>query len=295
VGILVLVIILFLGAIGLGVYARSSSGNWAYGLGAAACAGLALVILLFASINTVGPSDTGIVTAFGHVQGSDLGPGIHLLPPWDTVTIWDDSIQADNFTGKNCLTVRIDNQQTACAVGEVLWQDNRGNADSQFRNYRTFARVTNALVDVTLQREMNDVFETFDPVSEASSTAKPGSALDPEVSQLGAQVQAQMQAFLSGQITIRLVSVSRLIYNPQVEAALAKVTTAKANTNVALQNEQTAIAQRAADRELQLNLTPLVVAQNCINVTQTLSQEGNTLPIGWSCTGGAGVSILATK
>lgn len=245
---------------------------------------------------TVNPSDTAITTAFGKTQGPDQGPGVHLKAPWMKVTIWDNSVLSETFDGKDCLVLRIMNQQTACAPVTVFWKDDPANADKQFRQFRTFARVRHFYMSrIVVGKYFNNVFETFDPVSEARSGAKIGSKDNPTVSQLAATVEKQMQAAYAGQITVKSITVGQPDYDPQVQAALNKVTTAQAATNVALQAEKTAEAIHSANLKIASGLTPLVVQQNCITITQVLAQEGNPPAQGWNCFGGSPLALSSGK
>jgi regulator of protease activity HflC (stomatin/prohibitin superfamily) len=251
-----------------------------------------LSILFGQMWTTVGTSEVGITTSFGHVDG-DLTPGVHLVAPWKDVTIWDDSVQQSSFTGKNCLEIRIAGQQSACLDVNVFWKVKPSGADSQFREYRTFSRMGNAYFSrAVITQYYNNVFETFNPVNLVSET-NAGQRGGVTVSTLTDQVRTSMRAAYAGVADILSLSSGQIAYDPQVESALSAVVKAKANTNVAAQNEQTAQDQRIADQAEQNDLTGPVVEQNCINVTQQMEQAGDTLPQGWSCTSGSGVSILA--
>jgi regulator of protease activity HflC (stomatin/prohibitin superfamily) len=264
---------------------------WLPRLGGAAGLVLGLIILGFTLVATVGPSDVGIKTSFGHVDG-DIGPGIHLVAPWQTVTIWDDSIQQTQFTGKNCLQIRIAGQQSACLDVNIFWKDNPAGSDNQFRSYRTFSRVANAYTSRSvITRFFNNVFERFNPVAEVAAGTTSGTT----VSSLAEQVLANTRHSYAGTIYIQTLSAGQIKYDSQVESALSSVIKAKANTAVALQNEQTAKDQRVANQDEQTALTPQVVQQNCLNMTQTQLQAGNMLPQGWNCMGASSVGVLAGK
>lgn len=255
------------------------------------------MIFTLSSFTQIGPSDVGIVTAFGHTVGDDLGPGIHFVPMWQGVTVWDDSVQHTQFDGNNCLQIRIAGQQAACLDVNIYWRATPAASDQQFRLYRTFGRMENAYFSQgVLVKYFNNVFEKFDPVSLASATAQ-GKKGGATVSGLTAQVEHNMRVAYQGTAYIVSLSTGSPKFSNEVETALGRVVTSKANYNVALQNKLTAQAQAAAAKSLAQNnsLTPAVVEQNCLNITQTIIQGNGSLPPAWTCTpGGSGVIVNGT-
>jgi regulator of protease activity HflC (stomatin/prohibitin superfamily) len=253
--------------------------------------GLALLVLtlLVTSLTAVGPSDTGIVTAFGHTQGGDLRPGMHLVAPWDAVTTWDGSVQSDSYAGSGCLTIRIAGSQSACLDVKVQWKDNPAAADAQFKAYRTFSRMADGTMSrIAIEGFFNNVFEAFDPVREASLTAA-GETSGSTVTSLTRQVTTQMQAAYRGEITIVSLASGNIRYDSQVETALSSVVTAKAKTNVAVQGEQTAEAQKAAANDLAgARLTPAVLYQTCLNDTLEMTSPSEA----WNCGSVPSLSLL---
>lgn len=266
------------------------------GTRAAGAAAILLGVICFflSTTTTVGPSDVGIETAFGHVNG-DLTPGIHLVAPWENVTVWDDSVQQAQFANtrgsSGCLQIRIAGQQSACLDVNIFWRDNPAGSDAQFREYRTFPRVSDAYMSrAVVTKFFNAVYERFDPVAEVAAGTTGGST----VSDLAATVLADMRDSYAGTIFIQSLSAGQIQYDPQVESALSSEIKAKANTAVAVQNEQTAVDQAKANADYKTNLTGTVVEQNCINMTQQQLQAGNTLPPGWNCAG-TGAGVLAGR
>jgi hypothetical protein len=261
--------------------------------GGAAAVLLGIICFFLATTTTVGPSDVGIETAFGHVDG-DLTPGIHLVAPWESVTVWDDSVQQTQFDSakgsSGCLRIRIAGQQSACLDVNIFWRDNPAGSDAQFREYRTFPRVAGAFMSrAVVTRYFNSVFEKFDPVQQVASGTTSGTT----VSTLAAQVLTDMRTAYAGTIFIQSLSAGQIQYDSYVESALSSVIKAKANTAVAQQNEQTAHDQATANAELEKKLNAAVIEQDCLNMTQQQLQAGNTLPQGWNCTGSSAVGILA--
>jgi regulator of protease activity HflC (stomatin/prohibitin superfamily) len=243
----------------------------------------------FASYSPVGTSDTGIVTAFGHTEG-DLQPGIHWLPPWKNVTIWDHSVQRLPFEGKDCLQIRIAQQQSACLDVIVFMRTDPAAADAQFQKYKTFPRVQAALFSRgVITSFYNDVFEHYNPVLLASQQTG-----GTTIAGLTRQVLSNMRTAYTNQAFIVSLNSGQIRYDNQVESALQSVVKATANVNVQKQAAIAALSQHLAAQRLASGgtLTPAVVEQNCINATSNIIQSGGSLPPAWTCTGsGAGVLV----
>lgn len=262
------------------------------------------ISLILSSLVTIGPSDVGIVTAFGHTVGSDLGPGIHPKAPWETVTTWDDSVQRTAFEGgssKNvaagCLDIRIAGQQSACLDVIVFWKDKASASDTQFREFRTFGRVSAAYFSRgVVTKFYNSVFEKYDPIALAGLG---NTSTGTQISALTKVVLSNMQAAYANIADVVSLNSGQIQFTSTVENALNREVAAKTNANVALLNKQASVYQAQAAANLQRggNLSPLVVEQNCINATQTIIQGGNSLPPNWSCLPGSsgGVIVNGTR
>jgi hypothetical protein len=267
----------------------------------AVVAGIALIlgiVVLGASMySPVGTSDTGIVTSFGHTDG-DLPPGIHWTSPWKNVTIWDHSVQRIPFEGKNCLEIRIAQQQSACLDVTAFVRTDPAAADSQFQKYKTFLRVKAALFSRAIITSFyNDVFERYNPVLLASQSAA-GQTGGTTIANLNRQVLSNMRTAYANEAFVTQLNAGQIRYDPQIEAQLQKVVGATAGVNVAKENALAAGYQHDAAVKLATGntLTPAVVEQNCINVTQSIIQAGGSLPPSWNCTGGgSGVIVNGTK
>jgi regulator of protease activity HflC (stomatin/prohibitin superfamily) len=286
-------IIILFGLFGLVVIGGLASiplgAGWRGGAVAGGALVLGVIIWLFVAITPVGPSDVGIVTFGGHTVGKDLGPGYHYVSPWDNVTIWDDSVQPANFSGKGCLQIRVAGSQSACLNVRIQWRDNPRGSDAQYKKYRgSFSRLTNTYMQrLVIEGLFNNVFEKYDPVANAQQTAsgKGGTT----VTSLTAQVASNIRSADKGEISIISVSSGNILYDAQVEQALNSLTEAAAKTNVAAQNEKTAEDQKiAADTLASAHLTPAVLFQECLNDTLELT---NPSPA-WNCTSEQNLSLL---
>lgn len=274
--------------------------HWPFLVGGIGFCLLALMSFGLASYTQVGASDEFVVTSFGHIDGV-IGPGIHWTKPWQDTTPWDHSVQQLSFEGnpgKNgggCLQIRIALQQPACADVIVFVKDEPGAAAQQFRNYRTFQRLMSAyFARGIIARYYNNVFEKFDPVHITSLSAQ-GKTGGATVTSLTTQVLASLRTAYNGTFDVTSLNTGPVHYSGAVENGLSRVVVAKANEEASVINKATAANVAAANKTLQSNgqLSPTVVEQNCLTITQTQAQDGYRWQPGWSCTpGGSSTGVL---
>ena len=305
-GAIVFLVVLLLIAVG-GIAGGLLMGQRVAVLIGGCAAAFAVLFLVGTGAKSIGPSDVGIVTFGGHTVGGDRAPGWTFIWPGQTMTVWDASVKYASFEGppstnghSGCLQVRIANQQQACLDVTIWYKLNRSNADSQFVQYRTLARMQQAYFSRTaVVPFFNNVFERFDPVTLASFATRPSTSGGQDVSALTRQVADDIRRVYGRAAYIQRVSVSSPQYSHTVESALETVVKAQASNNVALINERTAVATAAAAKTLAQsgNLTSNYLTHECLQMTETLAQSGN--PIGsqtWTCNlfgapGNAGVLV----
>lgn len=151
--------------------------------GAAVALVVTLIVMAVASYSPVGTQNIGVVTSFGRPDG-ELSNGVHWLAPWKSVTEIDGAIQTQTYEGtKRCVTVRIGEQQTACADVVLRWRIEPSAADELFRNYHgggsVITDVSNSLVHPDFVSALNAALDTYNPV--AATAAVPGSAANPHL------------------------------------------------------------------------------------------------------------------
>lgn len=255
------------------------------------------LLVLFSSFATVGTQNVGIETSFGKPVG-DISNGFHLTAPWVNVTEMNNAVQTDIYEGKGCITVRIAEQQTACAQVRIRWQMRQSAADQMFRQYQTPDNVRTRLVASELYTAMNDQFDGYNPVaSVAAGAPRLGSAANPTVPEVAKLVTAQMRQDIGGQINVYKVLVPNIAYDATVQDQLNKILAQKAKTAVALEAEQTAADQARAAQNLAKGaaLTPGVLQQNCYNIVAEAMAVRYPLPASWSCGSPSNVSVLAGR
>lgn len=268
--------------------------------GAAVTAILTLLFLGFSTVRTVPVHSVGVKTAFGKIEGA-LRPGWHWFnAPWTKVNILDETIQTTTFygTGKNgtCMPVRIGGQQLACLNITIKWQIEDPAAPGLFNQYDNNGTtvqksITKNLVINDLRTTANNVFGDYNPIEDATLTAvKGGSVTAPsQFSTFGPTILNDMRGDLRNQISITSINLSNAYYNSATESRLAGVANQFAATAQASQQIITDQKLAAANDALTKSLTPLIVQNNCVTITDDLIKAGNKMNVGWNCFGGSAV------
>jgi len=258
--------------------------------GGAAAVVVGLLVLIFSMINSVPVHSVGVVTAFGKING-DIRPGIHMLAPWDNVTVMDETIQTTQFYGQpsqhgNCMQVRLGGQQLACLNITIKWQVMDSGAPTLFNDYdnkgtNVMDSVKNNLVVTDLKQVANSVFGDYNPIADATQAATTGNKS--QFSTFGPTIQQQMQQDMSGQVRVLAVILSNPYYNGTTEARLASIQNQIADTAIAQQEIKTNQALAQANAALARSLTPTLVFQNCVTGTLDVVKNGGHMDDGWSC------------
>lgn len=258
--------------------------------------GITVLLVIASSWTVVSTQDIGIITSFGRPSGH-LSAGLHFIAPWDSVTEMDEAVQITDYSGGGCLTVRIADQQTACANVTIRWRIQPSAADELFRNYRnSTAGVQDGLVGPELQNTANTVFGAYDPVSLLASTIPLGHPGNPTVPQLGQQVEQDLATRIGSDVDIVSLFIPNIIYDQTVQGRLNAVLTQSADTLVADQAEQTASAQAAANKILagSVDNDPDVLVSKCLDLLSQMLKQDMTPPAGFSCwPGGSGTGVIA--
>jgi regulator of protease activity HflC (stomatin/prohibitin superfamily) len=260
------------------------------GVGAVA---FSLLLVLLSCARTVGTQDVGVVTQFGALNG-DLSNGLHFVAPWDKVTPMDAAIQTNNHTGKECMNVRIANQQTACVDVTIRWRIVPGQADPLYKNYHSFTNVTDSLVTRELASAVNNQLTTYNPLNSITlGTIPAGGAKNPSLTTVAGLVDKQMKGEIGSQIEVLKVIIPIITFDPETQSRINQLQQQIALTRIAEQEVVTNQAQSEANNVLARSVdtnTNVLVAQ-CLNILSTMVKNGQRVPVGFSCwPGGSGVS-----
>lgn len=254
--------------------------------------GLFLLLFVLNSFVQVGTKDVGIVTTFGRTSGH-LSNGLHLKFPWQNVTSMDAAIQTDSYTTKDCLDVRIANQQTACVDVSIRWRIEPGYADSLFQNYRTFDNVRDSLVTRELKVALNQQLATYNPLNAIpTSTVVNGTGnypnATPTLNAVGAAVTKQMQHEISDQgIDVLNALVPLITFDKSTQGRLNQLQQQEAQTRVAQAQLATNTAQALANQAIAASVqqNPAVLTAKCLDIMSELVKNGDKPPVGMCALG----------
>jgi regulator of protease activity HflC (stomatin/prohibitin superfamily) len=256
--------------------------------------GLAIVAATVISI--VPTRNIAVTTAFGKTTDT-LDNGFHLTFPWESVTVYDATVQPMIMSGTDpespTLWVRIANGAMAQMEVSVDWQvDPRADIQQLHLDWRSFDNLAARVIRPRLHDSLNKVFETHDPLISFREAGGQPTAM----SALEVKVKEELQAHVPAGIIIRRLAIPLPIYPPAVQEALNKMQQELANTQIALQQKLTAEAQKAAIEILaSAKMTPEAFLQYCLVVTERLAQQHIKISEAWTCTSGGLPITVAAK
>jgi regulator of protease activity HflC (stomatin/prohibitin superfamily) len=263
---------------------------------------LAALGFLLSGVNSVGPSDVGVMSSYGKMTG-DLNPGFHWEPPWVTVTNWDDSTWTVSYgrstnqsAPDHCLMVRIGGGQSACLTLTFAYKVRPSASDALYRAYRgSQSRMADLLVQRTLDSDLNSRLENYSPIealAKGGAKATAAAALSP----YAREIESDLQHLIGNDVVIQphALVIPYVAFDSQTQARLNRFQASIADTFIAQQNEKTAVAQAAAARTLhsQISNDPNVVAYYCMsNIAEQMVKQGMN-PSGFQCWPGGGGSTV---
>lgn len=273
--------------------------------GARAVAGMLLVlgllIVAWDSFTVIPARNVGIVNNFGNA-GQALDNGFHVVPPWSSVETIDATVQNINLASdsKNCITVRLANQTTACVDVTVQWNiDQHANANELWQRYRgnnddVVHNVGSNVVERELRRSLNVVFESYNPLAVLS-----GAAPTIKTDDLATKALAEVRAHVDTGIIIDTVRIPLVHFDDVTQAKLNGYAQALADTQIATQQKLTAEQQKLANDALaasQSTRDPGVLYQNCLNLVKDLAAKSQlqNLPPTFNC-GDPKTQVIVSK
>ena len=259
--------------------------RWAKRLSWAGMA-VGLILIALTVVVQVPVRNVGAVDAFGRPTGT-VSNGPHVTWPWETVTIYDATVQTlvmegDGKDEKPRQNVRIMNGTATAGMDVVVeWRiDPTVDIQTLHKDWRNFESLEARVVKPRLATSLNAVFETYDPlIAQREKGATPIS-----LGTMEPKLKAELQAALPKEILVRNVMIAFVQYPANVQKALDDMQVELANTQVALQQQLTAQAQKAAIETLaSAKMTPEAFAQQCLIVTERLAQQGKPISAAWTC------------
>jgi len=268
------------------VFSDFRGGTIAAGL---AMIALGFVILIIDSFTIVPARNVGVQVTFGKAEAT-LSNGFHWVKPWSSVEKVDATVQNLNLASdtKNCITVRLANQTTACVDVTVQWNiDQHANANELWQRYRgtnddVVGNIGRNVVERELRRSLNVVFETYNPLLVLA-----GETQNTTTDDLAAKAFAEIKGHVDTGIIIDTLRIPLVHYDSVTQEKLNGFAQALADTQIATQQKLTAEQQRLANEKLATASSndPGVKYQNCLNLIKELAAKGQlaNLPQTFNC------------
>jgi regulator of protease activity HflC (stomatin/prohibitin superfamily) len=309
----VLMLVAYIGAIGFSAqYKRSASSDaqelavgfkWVTGI----FAGVAVLLFVFSCLTQIGTQDIGVRTSFGKPVGAGLTSGIHMKKPWEKVHRLDAKAQTDTYASSgfdgdvasgahgSCVKVRIARQATACVNLTIRWQNQKSGVDYLFQNYKTDDNIRENLLHRDAQTAVNIAFAHYDPLGIDAA----GNSTQPTNVQLADTVKTSLQDQVGQYLQIHNIFIPIFNFDPATQERLNQLQLQVAQTRIAVQAKQTAIAQAAANKSLAASVSrdPNVLVAKCLDILAEAVNKSQPLPAGFSCfpSSGAGFAVTNKK
>jgi len=291
---LAVVAIVFLIAVGSGLAMRSSSDKAvAFGIAGTVFV-LFWIVWIFSSVFSVEARSVGIIVEFGKSVGR-AGPGIHMASPWSDVTHFSTGNQPLDFDGTDGsgspIAFKLSGEKDASGIdtsgGEafanvnITWQvADDDKAINLWNNWKEFDRVKDALVSKNSQSEVAGYMGQY-----TADQANKGANL----SKFSAELKDVLnKRFANDGIRIESVAVMKVDLSGPVQDRMNKKIQDQEDSNRAKLKQATAIIEADTNKIKQSQLTDLVNAANCLEITNNWNDDKNgPLPAGWNCMGSA--------
>ena len=264
---------------------------------------LAAVVLLAVSCTTIiQAKNVGVLTTFGKPTKS-LTAGLHVKAPWQKVTELDGTKITAKFAGDDRIEVRIGDGTTAAVETAIRWSIVPEKADEIYADYRSDdvnENVREALVETVFKSAINSVFGQYNPTSElvaVDPTSERRINFVPDYDGLATEVTDSMKARVAemgGYVRVEFVTISGITLSPETQKKINEFQAEVARTQVALQAERTNRAQAAANKALSDSLSnnPNVLVSRCLDTLQTMVDNNQSVPAGFTCWPGSGSNLV---
>lgn len=246
---------------------------------------LAVFLVGVSGCRHVGTKEIGIPVTFGAVGSTHYGAGLHYTAPWTSMKEMDGAIQTQTNTDKNCLAVRIANNQKGCAEVSLQWRINPSQVDYLYKNYRSFDHVRDQLVERKLFNAVNESLATYNPLSHISAKGQANPL--PRYQTLIYSLMKKKVRDINGKPLIEVLNVQLPIVNfdDETQSRVNQLQQQVAQTAIAKQREQTNAAESKANAALVKNntLTSLVLESRCLDSLEAMVKTKQAVPPGLNC------------
>lgn len=262
---------------------------------------LGLFTVIWDSFTVVPARNVAVVNTFGRAEGA-LPNGFHWVKPWSSIETIDATLQNINRDQdtKNCVTVRLANQTTACVDVTLQWNiDQNANANELWQRYRgtdgkVVEHVGKNVVERELQRALNRTYETYNPLAVLQNGQAPQKTDD-----LATVVLKDMRDHVDHGVVVDTLLISMTHFDDTTQGKLNAFAQALADTQVATQTKLTNEQIKLANGLLASSASsdPGVQYQNCLTLIKDLAVKDQlkNLPATFNCNESATPVLVGAK
>lgn len=265
--------------------------------------GITLLTIILSSFTVVQAKEVGVLTTFGKPAKRTLGAGLNIKWPFQAVTHIDGTIQTDKYREDDCIYVRIGDGSRSCLTLTHRWQIVPERANDTFANFRSndpTESLRDAVVSTQLVSVAQDVLSHYNPINDLQvvDPEHANATLDfaPDYDQIAKDITAGMEERYGAEPLVKTVAitVSYLSLSETTQAKINAFIAEVANTRIAVQKQQTAIAEAAANKSLSDSVTnaPNVLVSKCLDLMAEAQKIGYQFPAGFQCWPGGGGAVV---
>lgn len=285
IGIVLVVLI----AVGYKKESKSDPSKSSLILGVSVVFGVIVGVLVFsASATKLSTRQVGVPVTLGKPADHVLKEGFHLVAPWTKVEKFDTFAQFLTRNGDDAITVRLGNQTTAkvdIRQGSQWNIDPNGDVLSLYRQYKSFDRIQDTVINGAAQAALTEAFQDFDPLASIAEGADKASSAS--VDAVSAEALTAMRASLGSGIKVSTLRIF-VNYDSVTQTKLNDYAVSLAGTRIAQQNTKTATEIATANTRLagqKATSDSGVQYQNCLSLLRDLASKNQlgSLPQAFQC------------
>lgn len=258
---------------------------------------LAVLLIGLSGCRKVGTKEVGIPVTFGKVGTTHYAAGLHYTAPWTAIKEMDGAIQTQNNLGKDCLNVRIANNQLGCSNVSLQWRINPAQVDYLYKNYRSFAHVRDQLVERKLFNAVNEALASYNPLEHITATGAANPL--PEFQSKIFKIMKAKVRDINGKPLIEVLNVQLPIvrFDAETQSRVNQLQQQVALTAIAGQRKKTNAAESEANAALAKNntLTSLVLESRCLDQLEAMVKAHLAVPAGFNCGLGSSLAGIIAK
>lgn len=266
---------------------------------------LALLFTLLASTTVVGARNVGVEKFFSATTGRTLDAGFHMKAPWHSVQDIDATIQAEEYSTKDPILVKIGDQGEAKVALAYRWRINPDGAPNIYKDYRKAddinQAVRKALVSTNIKAALNEELSAYNPlegvqINASMSPSEIAKVTIPPIpyAELNEAVKKNLEGKidnLGDLIEIQSVTISYIQLPESTQKKINEFNTKVQASKNALIDIAIKAAQSSANEKLSKSVdnSPNVLVSKCLDA---LAEGEFQAPAGFSCWPGGGGSVV---